>query len=41
MICATEYLGGIEINIWILDPAFLAARKNVKHLAQMPLYLAE
>jgi hypothetical protein len=24
-----------------LDPAFLTAREIVKHLAQMPLYLAE
>jgi len=25
----------------LLDPAFLTAREIVKHLAQMPLYLAE
>ena len=28
-------------QVALLDPAFLTAREIVKHLAQMPLYLAE
>jgi len=36
-----QHMDMIRHQMPLLDPAFLAAREIVKHLAQMPLYLAE
>src|SRR6185437_11265410 len=36
-----QHVDMIRHQMPLLDPTFLAAREVVKHLAQMPLYLAE